>query len=267
MTGLLAGHRALVTGGGSGIGAATARRFAEEGASVAVLDREGDSAAEVAERIGGTAITCDVADRDALADAVEAVADRLGGLSVLFNNAGFGMAKPLHAYTDREWDTLVDVNLRSAFVAMRAAVPYLRRAASQERSSAVVNMSGGVGIRPTRGEAPYSAAKAGVVALSKAAAVEYAPRIRVNVVSPAFVATRLTAPLLDDPELRRRVESRIPFDRVGTPEEVADVVVFLCSDLARYVTGQDLVVDGGALCVSAQADDLLRGLLESFDSV
>ena len=257
MTGLLAGRKALVTGGGAGIGAAACRRFAAEGASVVVLDRDGDAADAVASEIGGRAIRCDVADREALAAAIDDAAEAMDGLTTLFNNAGFGMLKTLHTYSDDEWDRLLAVNLTATFVAIRAAVPHLRRTGN----GSVINNVGGVGVRPTRGEAPYSAAKAGMIALSKAAAVEYAPEIRVNVVSPTFADTPLTAPLLADPGMRADVEGRIPFGRVGTAEEVADAVVFLASDLARYVTGLDLVVDGGAQLVSAQADHLLKAFL------
>ncbi|MGK2929989.1 MAG: SDR family NAD(P)-dependent oxidoreductase [Acidimicrobiales bacterium] len=258
MSRLLEGRKALVTGGGSGIGAATCRRFAAEGASVVVLDRDGDAAAAVASEVGGHAIPCDVADRDALAAAVEEAVDVLDGLTTLFNNAGFGMLKTLHTYSDDEWDRLVAVNLTATFVAIRSAVPYLRKSGN----GSIVNNVGGVGVRPTRGEGPYSAAKAGMIALTKSAAVEYAPEIRVNVVSPTFAETALTAPLLADPGLRADVESRIPFGRVGTADEIADTVVFLASDLSRYVTGLDLVVDGGAQLVSAQADHLLKAFLD-----
>ena len=257
--GLLAGRKALITGGGSGIGAATCRRFVAEGAAVVVLDRDEDAARAVAEEVGGHAIPCDVADRDALAAAVEESVDVLDGLTTLFNNAGFGMLKPLHTYSDDEWDRLLAVNLTATFVATRSAVPHLRASGN----GSIINNVGGVGVRPTRGEAPYSAAKAGMIALTKSAAVEYAPEIRVNVVSPTFAETALTAPLLGDPGLRADVEARIPFGRVGTADEVADAVVFLASDLSRYVTGLDLVVDGGAQLVSAQADHLLKAFLDS----
>lgn len=259
MTGLLQGRKALVTGGGAGIGAAACRRFVAEGAEVVVLDRDGDAAAAVAAEIGGHAIPCDVADRDALAAAVEEAVDVLDGLTTLFNNAGFGMLKALHTYDDDEWDRLLAVNVTATFVATRAAVPHLRSSGG----GSIVNNVGGVGVRPTRGEGPYSAAKAGMLALTRAAAVEYAPEIRVNAVSPTFADTALTAPLLADAGLRADVESRIPFGRVGTADEVADVVVFLASDLARYVTGLDLVVDGGAQLTNAQVDHLLKAFLDS----
>lgn len=256
--GLLDGRKALITGGGSGIGAAACRRFVAEGATVVVLDRDEDTARAVADEIGAHAIPCDVADREALSNAVEEAVDVMDGLTTLFNNAGFGMLKTLHEYSDDEWDRLLSVNLTATFVAIRAAVPHLRGAAG----ASIINNVGGVGVRPTRGEAPYSAAKAGMIALTKSAAVEYAPDIRVNVVSPTFADTAMTAPLLADPGLRADVEARIPFGRVGTADEIADAAVFLASDLSRYVTGLDLVVDGGAQLVSAQADHLLKSFLD-----
>ena len=178
--GLLTGRKALITGGGSGIGAATCRRFVEEGATIVVLDRDPDAAGVVAAETGGHAIPCDVADRDALAAAVEEAVDVMDGLTTLFNNAGFGMLKTMHTYSDDEWDRLVAVNLTATFVAIRSAVPHLRKSGN----GTIVNNVGGVGVRPTRGEAPYSAAKAGMIALTKSAAVEYAPEIRVNVSRP-----------------------------------------------------------------------------------
>lgn len=256
--GLLDGRKALITGGASGIGAAACRRFVAEGASVVVLDRNEDGARAVADELGAHAIPCDVADREALANAVEEAVDVLDGLTTLFNNAGFGMLKTFHEYSDDEWDRLLAVNLTATFTAIRAAVPHLRGSAG----ASIINNVGGVGVRPTRGEAPYSAAKAGMIALTRSAAVEYAPEIRVNVVSPTFAETPLTAPLLADPGLRADVEGRIPFGRVGTADEIADAAVFLASDLSRYVTGLDLVVDGGAQLVSAQADHLLKAFLD-----
>jgi NAD(P)-dependent dehydrogenase (short-subunit alcohol dehydrogenase family) len=257
--GLLDGERALVTGGGAGIGRATCVRMAAERAAVAVLDKDADAAHAVAAEVGGVAITCDVTDASALAAAVAEAAGALGGLTVLFNNAGWGRAKALHRYSDEEWHAVVDVNLTATFTAIRAAVPLMQEAGH----GSIVNMAGTTAVRPARGEGPYAAAKAGVVAVTQEAAVEYAPTIRVNCVSPGFIATGLTRAVVDDEALRSRIEGRIPMGRIGRAAEVAAVVVFLASAQASYVTGQNWLVDGGSMLPSHQADELLKGLLRS----
>jgi NAD(P)-dependent dehydrogenase (short-subunit alcohol dehydrogenase family) len=165
--GLLDGRRAVVTGGASGIGAATCRRFAAEGAKVAAVDVDAGGAEAVAGSTGGVAIVADVADGAALGGAFEQAASALGGLDTVVNNAGTGNVMALHDYPDAEWDRLLAVNLTGVFNGTRAAVPHLRRAG---RTGAIVNVSSLSGLRPTRGEAPYSAAKAGVVALTLSAA-------------------------------------------------------------------------------------------------
>jgi NAD(P)-dependent dehydrogenase (short-subunit alcohol dehydrogenase family) len=235
--------------------------MAEEGAVVAVLDVDSDAAAGVAEEIAGVAVEADVADSAAFGRAVDDAAERLGGLTTLFNNAGVGNVTPLHRYDDDEWERIVSVNLRGVFAGIRAAVPHLRASGG----GAIVNMASVSGLRPTRGEAPYSAAKAGTIALTQSAALEYAPTIRVNAVSPGFIDTPLTVWPAQDEALRAEIEANTPLRRVGTAEEVADVVVFLCSDLARYVTGQNVVVDGGSMLPSAQADPFLRLLVPDTD--
>lgn len=255
--GLLAGHRALVTGGGSGIGAAICRRFAEEGARVAVLDLDEDAAARVAEEIDGIAFTADVTDAEALKRAVDDAASSLGGLSLLCNNAGTSSQTPLAEWDPAEWDRLVRVNLTGVFNGMRAAVPHLLRSPG----AAVVNTASISGTRPAAGEAPYAAAKAGVAALSASAALEYGPRIRVNAVSPGMIRTKLTEPIFQIfPREEERYVKNTPVGRVGEPEDVADVVVFLCSDLARFITGQNIVVDGGMTLHGSAVDGLFEQL-------
>ena len=256
--GLLEGERAVVTGGASGIGAATARAMAAEGARVAVVDRNGPGPRPWPTRSAGWPLVADVADADAVEPRFDQAAEALGGLTVVFNNAGVGSLKPLHTYTPAEVDLLVDVNLKGTFNGLAAAVPLLRASGG----GAVVNMASVSGLRPTRGEAPYSAAKAAVIALTKSAALEYGPdRIRVNCVSPGFIRTQLTDFAFDNPAWIEPLEARTPLGRAGTPDDVADVVVFLASDRAGYVTGQNLVVDGGSLLPSAQVDHFLRDLL------
>jgi NAD(P)-dependent dehydrogenase (short-subunit alcohol dehydrogenase family) len=260
----LTGRGAVVTGGARGIGRAVADRLAADGARVAVVDADLDPA----DPTGHLELAADVADGDALADAVARAGRELGGLSILVNNAGVGAAKPLDRYTDDEWSRLVAVNLTGVWHGIRAALPLLRASATGDggvgTAASIVNIAGTTATRPTRGEGPYAAAKAGVVALTRTAAVEYAPEVRVNAVSPGYVATRLTRAVVDDERLRRRVEGRIPLARIGTVDDVAGVVAFLCSDDAAYVTGQDLVVDGGSLLPSHQSDELLRSLLEGW---
>jgi NAD(P)-dependent dehydrogenase (short-subunit alcohol dehydrogenase family) len=253
--GLLDRRRAVVTGGGSGIGAATCLRFAGEGARVAVLDVDAGSAEAVARSAGGVAVVADVADGAALSAAFAQAASALGGLDTVVNNAGTGNAMPLHDYPDAEWDRLLAVNLTGVFNGTRAAVSLLRDAG---RTGAIVNVSSLSGLRPTRGEAPYSAAKAGVMALTMSAALEYGPAIRVNCVSPGFIRTPLTELAMGDDATRAELEAGTPLGRVGTADEVAATIAFLCSDLAGYVTGANLVVDGGSALVNAQVDPMLR---------
>ena len=261
--GLLDGHRAIITGGGSGIGAAAARRFAAEGASVAVLDRDAASADAVAEEIGGLAVVVDVADTEAVGEAIRATVAQLGGLDDLFANAGVGNLKHLAEYREKEWDLLVDVNLKGTFNCIRAAVPLLVAAYEADgRPRSIVTMASVSGIRPTRGEAPYSAAKAGVIALTRSTALEYGPAVRANCISPGFIHTPLTGFAAEHEDFRPAIDAGTPLGRAGRADEVADVAVFLCSSLASYVSGHNLVVDGGSLLPSSQSDPMLTGLLD-----
>jgi NAD(P)-dependent dehydrogenase (short-subunit alcohol dehydrogenase family) len=254
-----------VTGGAHGIGRAVAARLAADGARVAIVDIDGDAAAAAVRDLAAgdspagphLAITADVADPEALTTAVDTAARELGGLSVLVNSAGVGTARSLHRYGDDEFARLLAVNLTGVWHGIRAAVPHLRAAGG----GSIVNVAGTAAGRPTRGEGPYAAAKAGVVALTRTAALEYAPEIRVNCVSPGYVATRMTRAVLDDAALRARIEARIPLGRVGHADEVAGAVAFLCSADAGFITGHDLVVDGGSLLPSHQSDELLKALL------
>jgi NAD(P)-dependent dehydrogenase (short-subunit alcohol dehydrogenase family) len=258
---LLEGHRAIVTGGASGIGRATARRMAAHGARVAILDLAADAAAAVAREVDGVSFAVDVADGEAVAEAVRAAAERLGGLSLLFNNAGTGSLSRLHDYSLEEWDRLVRVNLGGVFHCLRVAAPIMLAGGG----GAVVNTASISGVRPAAGEAPYAAAKAAVAGLTATAALEYGPHIRVNAVSPGMIETALTEPILQVlPEQVDRFTRDTPLGRIGTPEDVADVVVFLCSDLARFVTGQNLVVDGGLTLHGSGVDTMLLAVEARF---
>lgn len=251
--GLLEGRRAIVTGGASGIGRATCRRMAEEGASVAVLDLDGAAAAVVAEEIGGVGLTVDVGDPDGLRAAVDEAVAALGGLSILYNNAGTSAFGRLHEFDPVEWDRVLRVNLTGVYAGFRAAVPHLLASGG----GAIVSTASISGTRPAAGEGPYAASKAAVAALTASAALEYAPTIRVNAVSPGMIRTSMTAPMFEFfPDQVERFERTTPAGRIGEPEDIADVVIFLCSDLARFVTGQNVVVDGGLTLHGSGVDGL-----------
>jgi NAD(P)-dependent dehydrogenase (short-subunit alcohol dehydrogenase family) len=259
---LLDGRQAIVTGGASGIGAAAARRMAAAGAVVTIFDRNRSGAQAVADEFGGAALEVDVTDRAGVEAAVDQAAEAMGGLTTIFNNAGIGSMKPLDQYSEKEWDLLVGVNLKGTFNGIGAAIPHLRAAAARGEGASIVNMASVSGLRPTRGEAPYAAAKAGVIALTMSGALEYGPDgVRVNCVSPGWIRTGLTDFAFAVPAYIDPLEAATPLGRAGTADDIADVVVFLASDLARYVTGQNLVVDGGSMLPNAQVDHVLRDLL------
>jgi NAD(P)-dependent dehydrogenase (short-subunit alcohol dehydrogenase family) len=251
---------AVVTGAASGIGAAVARQLADHGVRVGVLDRDAEGAQRVADEVGGLALVADVADSAAVADGLERADRELGGVRHLVNNAGVGNLKRLQDYTDRDVDLIWRVNVSGTFWGLRAAATML----AANGGGSIVNLASVSGVRPTRGEAPYAAAKAAVVALSQAAALELAPHIRVNCVSPGFVRTPLNEMLAADDAMRGAIEAGTPLARVGTAEEVADLVLFLLSDASSYLTGQNIVLDGGSMLTSSQMDPVLGPLIERF---
>jgi NAD(P)-dependent dehydrogenase (short-subunit alcohol dehydrogenase family) len=251
--GLLDGQRAVVTGGGSGIGAATCRRMVAEGAAVAVIDLDGDAAEKVARDVGGHAYTADVTRYDELERAITDAHARLGGLSAVFNNAGGSNMAAVHEWELDEWDRIVRLNLTGVFHGMKAAAPLLLAGGG----GSIVSTSSISGTRPAAGEAPYAAAKAAVAALTATAALEYGPTVRVNAVAPGMIHTAMTDVLITGFDWTvPHMEAKTPVGRVGRPEDIADVVVFLCSDLARFVTGQNLVVDGGMTLHGSGVDGL-----------
>jgi NAD(P)-dependent dehydrogenase (short-subunit alcohol dehydrogenase family) len=256
----LDGQVAVVTGGASGIGAATARRFAAEGARVAVLDRDADGAKQVATEVGGKAHAVDVRDGAAVDDAIAEIVAGVGRIDVLVNNAGVGDLRPLHTVDDKLWHRLIDVNLTGTFNATRAVVPYMLAAGG----GAIVNNASLSGLMPTRNEAAYSAAKAAVIALTKSGALEYGPAVRVNCVAPGHVRTPLTAVWDEYPDAFAPIADALPLRRIGEADEVAQVILFLASERSSYITGQTIVVDGGASLPQAGTDAAHAALLERF---
>ncbi len=247
----LQGKVAVVTGAAQGIGAATARRLAEEGASVAVLDLTEERAKETAEAIraaGGTALAlgADVSNAEEADAAIDRVAAELGRIDILVNNAGVTRDNLVYKMSEEDWDTVLTVNLKSVFLMSRAAQRHMVPA----KSGKIVNLSS-VSALGNRGQANYSAAKAGVQGITATLAAELGPyNINVNAVAPGYVATAMTAATaqrlgVSPEDAQQAAASQIPLRRVAKPEDIAAVIAFLVSDDAGYVTGQTLYVNGG----------------------
>jgi 3-oxoacyl-[acyl-carrier protein] reductase len=247
------GRVAVITGAARGIGFGCATRFAQEGASVAVVDLDEAAASAAAAKLpvadGAKAIGigADVADTDSVEAAVARVVSELGGIHILMNNAGVTRDNLLFKMTDDDWDTVVNVHLRGAFLMTRAA----QRHFVEQRYGKIVCVSS-VSALGNRGQANYSAAKMGIQGFVRTLGIELGPfGINANAIAPGFIVTEMTdataVRLKMDPEQLRKLNADAnPVRRVGTPDDIAAAAAFLCSDEASYITGQTLYVDGGA---------------------
>ncbi|MBK9978896.1 MAG: 3-oxoacyl-[acyl-carrier-protein] reductase [Gemmatimonadetes bacterium] len=238
----LTGKNALVTGSTRGIGRAIAQSLAEAGARVAIVGRDQARAEAVAAEVGNGAqgFACDVSDVAQVTALVDATIAKLGGVDILVNNAGLTRDNIMLRLKDDDWDAVINANLRGAFASTRAAI----RGMMKKRWGRIINIASVVGIIGNKGQSNYAASKAGLIGLTKSVAKEFASRgVLANVVAPGFIETDMTAAMT--PEARATMSQQIPLERLGTPEDIANVVTFLASDRAAYITGQVLVVDGG----------------------
>jgi 3-oxoacyl-[acyl-carrier protein] reductase len=238
----LSGKTAFVTGSTRGIGREIARTLHAAGAKVAIVGRELARAQSVAsewpDRAAGVA--CDVAKSDQVDAAIAAAESQLGPIDILVNNAGLTRDNILLRLTEDDWDAVLDANLKGAFHTTRTVIKGMMK----RRSGRIINISSVVGLMGNKGQANYAASKAGLIGFTKSVAREYASRnILVNCIAPGFIDTDMTASLPD--AARASLLEEIALGRLGRPEDVAGTVLFLASDLAAYITGQVLVVDGG----------------------
>lgn len=236
--------RAVVTGGASGIGAATARLLAREGAEVAVLDLDEPGAREVSDEVTGVSAYLDLADLESIPEAAAELAGKLGGLELLVNCAGWDVAMPFQETELDFWRKVIDINLLGPIALTHALLPSL------SDGSAIVNVSSDAGRVGSSGEVVYSGAKAGVIGFSKALAREVASRrIRVNVVAPGPTDTPFLASFDESGKLAAAMQRQTPLGKLATPDDVASAIVFLGSSDAGHITGQVLSVSGGLTMV------------------
>ena len=245
---LLEGQIALITGAGragKGIGRSIALRLAREGAKIAIADFVPEAADAVAKEVvdmGGEALAVygSVSSPEDVEKMVQATVDRFGRIDILVNNAGITRDNLLVRMTEQEWDMVLDTNLKGVFNCTKSVAKLMMR----ERKGKIVNMASVMGITGNAGQANYSASKGGVIALTKTTAKELGSRgVNVNAVAPGFIQTVMTEEMPED--AKASIANGIPLKRLGTPDDVAEVVLFLCSEASSYITGQVIAVDGG----------------------
>jgi len=243
----LNGKVALVTGASKGLGKAIAVALADAGARLALVSRDGSLLALTAEEIrskGGTAeiFPADVSGEEQVRDLERRVVDRFGHVQILINNAGINIRKPVTEFTLEEWNRVLHTNLTSAFLVCRSLIPHMKG----QGYGRIINMTSMMSHVALPHRTAYAASKAGLLGFTRALALELAPEgITVNGISPGPCATEINKPLIESPELTRFFLSRIPVGRWGLPEEIARLAVYLCSEESAFITGTDIVIDGG----------------------
>jgi NAD(P)-dependent dehydrogenase (short-subunit alcohol dehydrogenase family) len=240
----LTGKVAIVTGGARGIGRATAESFIAAGATAIVADIDATEAKATASAIGAEPLAFDVGSESEVQKSMASIAHRHGRIDILVNNAGTGARKPTEELPLADWNRVLGVNLTGAFLCAREAGRHMLA----QRSGAIVNVASIMGLvgNALYPNLAYHATKGALINMTRALAVEWAPRgVRVNAVAPTFAKTDLTQKLLADVEMEKAITGLTPMGRLAEPQEVADAIVYLCSDMASMVTGQTLAVDGG----------------------
>jgi len=239
---------AVVTGAGSGIGRYSALAFAHQGASVMVSDinsEGGEETVQMIQKSNGTArfFQCDVSRADQVSGLIQAAIDEFGRLDFAVNNAGVSMRPASTVDIDEaEWDRVININLKSVYLCMKHEIPHMQKVGG----GVIINISSLAGIRGKEGTLAYTASKHGVIGMTKTAALEYAKEgIRINAICPGLTESGMTAGLDQRPELAEKMIAQIPMGRMGLSQNIADAVVWLCDDVASFITGHVLVIDGG----------------------
>lgn len=241
----LEGKVAVITGGGTGIGLETAKLFAQQGADLVLAGRTANSLSHACDAIEhmmsdppSTYFACDVSSYVGVGKLLGYVNQNFGRIDILVNNAGvMGPRKPLSAFDEKEWDEVMNYNVRSMYLMMGNSIKLM------PKGSSIVNVASNLGMIGVPEMGPYSASKGAVIALTRQQAIELAPHIRVNCVSPSLIDTPMTQNY--DPKLKKAIVDEHPIPRIGKPQEVAEAILYLASDRASWITGHNLVVDGG----------------------
>jgi len=245
----LKGKVAVVTGSGTGIGQAIAAYFAAEGASVTVNchERKAQETVDRIKKVGGKFIVvqADVSKPDEVDRLISRTIEKFGRLDILVNNAGIYSAHPAHQTSEEEWDAMIDVNLKGAFLCSKRAIPELLKNENEIIKGRIINIASIAGIVGFKASPAYCASKGGLILLTKQMALDYAPHININAICPGVIETPMTSESLKDEETKKDLMASTPARRPGKPEEIASAAVFLASDDADFITGASLVVDGG----------------------